>query len=254
MRTRHPTTWTFHRATTRTPFALPPAADAQASPPKEYPSVELVQLPAPHPLPLSLGEVLGRRVSCRSFSGSPLPLADLATLLAAAYGVRERRRWGELEVWDRSVPSAGGLYPLEIYVITQRVAGVTPGVHHYHPLLHALELLASPPPLSGSLSALFMGQPYVAAAPAIVVFAAVFERTMRKYGDRGYRYLLLEAGHAGQNLALTAACLGLGALSVGGFFDADLTTLLGLDGDAEAPIYVSAVGAIAADTVDVRAL
>jgi SagB-type dehydrogenase family enzyme len=96
-----------------------------------------------------------------------------------------------------------------------------------------------PRPLLGDL---FMGQPYIGDAAAVIVLTTVLERTLWKYSDRGYRYILLEAGHVAQNLNLVASGLGLGALNLGGFFDANLAALLGLDPEAEVPLYGIAVG------------
>ena len=247
LRRAHPHTWSFHQITTRSSLLLPAVVDSQPSPSKEYPEATLLRLPDSTPLTSSFAEVVAQRASARSFSDHALPAAAVATILAVAYGVRGRREFGGLEVLDRSVPSAGGLYPLELYVIALAVEGLRPGVYHYQPLLHALEFLRpleTPRPL---IAQLFMGQPYVARAAAVVVLTAVFERTLRKYGDRGYRYLLLEAGHVGQNLQLAAVALNLGALSVGGFFDQELGAFLALDGDEEAPIYATAVGHVDRD-------
>ena len=140
------------------------------------------------------------------------------------------------------MPSGGGLYPLELYVLARHVTGLTSGVFHYSAISHAAEPVREFSLPDRFLSELFLGQPYVAAAAAIVVVTAVVERSLWKYGDRGYRYILLEAGHAAQNLNLAATALGLGTFNLGGFFDADLAGLLGLDEEFEVPLYGIAIG------------
>ena len=108
------------------------------------------------------------------------------------------------------------------------------GAYHYVPLTHTLEVVR-PDPLPSLLTAeMFLGQPYLSAAAAVIVLTAVVERSLWKYEDRGYRYLLLEAGHVAQNVNLTATALGLGCLNLGGFFDEDVAALLRLDDDEAA--------------------
>ena len=187
-----------------------------------------------------LGEVLERRRSVRDFSGAPLPLATLGRLLHTSFGVGARRRVEGLGGWERPVPSAGGLYPLEIHLVTRAVIDLADGAHHYDARAHALELTRLGQS-SEALIDLTMGQEMVELANAVCVITAVRQRTMFKYGQRGYRYLYLDAGHLGQNLYLVATALGLGAVGIGGFLDAELGALLGLPED-EDPLYVIAVG------------
>ncbi|HEX6292270.1 MAG TPA: SagB/ThcOx family dehydrogenase [Herpetosiphonaceae bacterium] len=243
-RAKYPIAWTFHRNTSRWPFgmqALPEQAVPEA-PFKEYLGATLVALPEPQPPMMALGDVIAGRCSCRRFGDLPLKLADLATLLKLAYGVQNHLVLDEQECLERPVPSGGGLYALELYVLAQHVEQIAPGIYHYAALPHALEQLsplALPP---ASIGDLFMGQPYVGQAGAVVVLTSVLERSLWKYADRGYRYLLLEAGHVAQNLNLVACGLGLGSLNLGGFFDANIAGVLGLDLEQEVPLYAVAVG------------
>jgi SagB-type dehydrogenase family enzyme len=140
------------------------------------------------------------------------------------------------------VPSGGGLYPLELYAIVLNVSGLTGGIYHYNALNHLLERIRDGSTPKNLLSELFIGQPYVAQSGFVLVLTGVFDRLLWKYEDRGYRYLLFEAGHAAQNTNLAAAALGLGSVNLGGFFDVDLLTLLQLDGEEEAPLYAVAIG------------
>lgn len=107
---------------------------------------------------------------------------------------------------------------------------------------HSLELLDSSPVPSDLLVELFLGQESAAAAAAVLVITAVFERCLAKYGDRGYRYILIEAGHVGQNAMLSCESLGLASLPLGAFLDVRLSNLLGVDDGAEMPVYAIALG------------
>jgi SagB-type dehydrogenase family enzyme len=242
-RDSYPLAWSFHGNTAGV-HAVPQADDRvhPQEPHKEYPGAALVALPPPQFPTVALEQAVRERFSCRRFSDSPLELVDLATLLYSAYGIRSSRQVAGFEVLDRLVPSAGGLYPLEPYVLAAGVESQPAGIYHYNPLLHALERLSATLPGRSVVTALFMDQPQAGQASAVIVLTAVVERSLRKYGDRGYRYLLVEAGHLAQNLNLTAAALGVGACNLGAFADHDLAALLALDTDVEIPLYAVAVG------------
>jgi SagB-type dehydrogenase family enzyme len=200
-----------------------------------------VELEAPAAPGRSLGEVLQGRSSCRRFAPEPIAVAELGSLLHWSYGVLGEVELGH-EFCERPVPSGGGLYPLELYILAQRVEGLDGGVHHYVPLGHRLELVR-PDPLPTMLTAeMFLGQPYLIDAAAVIVITAVVERSLWKYEDRGYRYILLEAGHVAQNLNLCAEGFGLASLNLAGFLDEDAASLLGLDADNEIVLYGVAVG------------
>jgi SagB-type dehydrogenase family enzyme len=104
------------------------------------------------------------------------------------------------EFCERPVPSGGGLYPLELSVLVQRIEGLGAGVYHYVPLGHRLELVRGDALPSMLTAELFLGQPYLIDAAAVIAISAVIERSFWKYEDRGYRYALLEAGHVAQNV------------------------------------------------------
>jgi SagB-type dehydrogenase family enzyme len=199
-----------------------------------------VSLPAPDSSALT--RLLTRRRSCRSFAPEKMTADSLSAVLAAAYGIVDTAPFGGSDRFlRRSVPSAGGLFPLELYAAVRRVSGIEDGLHHYDVIRHGLRLLSRGdlfPTLEQPL------YPYVFACDANVIlfFTAVFLRTQRKYGPRGYRYILLEAGHAAQNACLRAAELGLSTLCMGGFVDSDLAKLLGLDSASEGVVYSMAVG------------
>jgi SagB-type dehydrogenase family enzyme len=176
----------------------------------------------------SLEEVLAARRSVRRFQPTPLTAEQIGQLCWAAQGISDRASG------RRTCPSAGALYPLELYVATSE------GVRHYVPASHALE-----DRLRGdvrtALAEAAWRQPSVAQAPAVFVLTAVVSRTERKYGQRATRYVDMEAGHAGQNLLLQAVALGLGAVPVGAFEDAKVAELLKLPTD-QTPLYLIPVG------------
>lgn len=213
-------------------------------PGKRYRGVATLTLPPPLPVTASLDGALRARLSCRRFDGGPISLQDLASLLGGAYGVGDAVAVRGLDAgWlrQRPVPSAGNAYPLEIYLLIRAVAGVEPGTYHFDAAGHRLERIRGPVPWPRTV-ALCQGQPYVAGASALVVLSAVLDRTLPRYGDRGRRFVLLEAGHLGQNLYLLAAALGLGCLAVGGADDAALAAILDLDPGREPPLYALAIG------------
>jgi SagB-type dehydrogenase family enzyme len=255
LRTGTPLAWTFHRGTARWIFTPLAPGSSRPMPGREHPLAPWCPLPDGTEPQLGLREAIDQRVSCRSFTPDGVGLPELATILRGAYGIPEQSRREAVELTDRPVPSAGGLFPLEVNLVVRAVTGLEPGVYHFVPAADGLERLrdgAVPKPL---MTYLFMGQPWVAEAAAVMVLSAVPGRTLPKYSDRGYRYLLIEAGHVGQNVALLATALGLGAVSLGGFFDDDLAGLLRLDPEHEVPLYATAIGVTAARSrMDKRAL
>jgi len=243
-RKNHPLAWTYHRNSSRwtgtpqTPGTSPQATAAF----KEMVDLPEVPLPAALALRQELSETIRARCSCRRFASTEVSRQALATLLYWSYGKLGIDHPNGREMVLRPVPSNGGLHPLELYVLVQRVNGLPPGVYHYNVIGHMLECLeagALPPRL---LAGLFMSQPGVEQSACQLVVTAVFARSLGKYRDRGYRYLLLEAGHVAQNCNLAAAALGLGSLNVGGFSDDDLGALLKLETEEEAPLYAVAIG------------
>jgi SagB-type dehydrogenase family enzyme len=248
-RDRYPLAWMFHRNTSRWPFNMQaiPDAPSQEAPHKEYFNALTFPLPEPRFPTIPLNEAISARLSCRRFTGTPLKYLELATLLKASYGIHDRIFLADVEFLERLVPSGGGLYPLELYLLVQNVESIEPGIYHYAVLHHTLEQIRNMQFPSHFTSDLFMGQPYVAKAAAIIVLAAVIERSLWKYGDRGYRYILFEAGHVAQNLNVVASAMGLGSLNLGGFFDSDMAILLGLDIEKEPPLYGVALGVPSSD-------
>ena len=182
------------------------------------------------------------RRSVRTFSSDPLPLEQLSAVLRSSYSaLGPDTLQGGQRLLRRPVPSAGGLYPIEIYALVQNVEGLKSGVYHYDSVGDALEAIR-PGLWQDQAQNGFLSWSSVQNAPVIVCIGAVFERTQEKYGPRGYRYVLLEAGHVGQNLCLSAAKRGLSTLFLGGFYDHIVNPLIGLDGQEEAIVYAAALG------------
>lgn len=208
-----------------------------------YPACPTLDLPAPVlPLAMPLGDaILGRR-SARSLAPAPLSLAQIAALLHATYGMVRANTFVPYPPRTRAVPSAGALYPLEIYLHGAAIAGLGTGLHHYAPTRNALHHLDDRD-RSAEIAAATLYPEYVAGAALTVFLTAMFERSTWKYGDRGYRYALLEAGHAAQNLVLAATALGLASFPLGGYFDREIDQLLDLDGVTHSTVYMICIGA-----------
>jgi SagB-type dehydrogenase family enzyme len=216
-----------------------PVPDWGGRPPryKTYPDAERIALPNPVGFrELSVEEALETRRSVRDYVDRPLSLEALSRLLHAAQGITEQR------LGFRAAPSAGALYPIELYVVIHRVSGLASGTYHYAVQEHALEAL-QPGDFRGRVTQAGLYQQFLGQANVCFLLSAVFQRTRWKYRERAYRYVLLEAGHVGQNLYLAATSMGLGACAVGAFLDSQLNDLLGLDGAAEGVLYVVSVGA-----------
>jgi SagB-type dehydrogenase family enzyme len=206
-----------------------------------YPAVELpAELP---PLRLSLAEAIAARASCRSMRPAPLPLAALAALLQHAYGITRSNEGTPYPRPSRAVPSGGALYPLEVYLHAKSVAGLAPGVYHYNPHRRDVRRVRDGDASAELASALVAFQSHLAhQASAVFFLTALFERSTFKYGARGYRFVLLEAGHVAQNLNLVATALGLGCINLGGYHDRQVDDILGLDGLRHSTLYMIGVG------------
>jgi len=204
---------------------------------KTYPGAVRIALPDPHGYRgLSLEETIEARRSVRDYAAEPLAPEDLSRLLHAAQGITDRRGF-------RAAPSAGALYPIELYAVVNDVVGLEAGIYHYAVREHELELLHRED-LSAAASRAGLGQTFLGQAGVCIILSAIFQRTRWRYRERTYRYVMLEAGHVAQNVYLAAASMGLGACAVGAFFDDEFDELLGLDGVEEAVLYTLSVGKV----------
>ncbi len=189
---------------------------------------------------MSVEAAMAAKKSVRNFSSKPLTLSQISQLLWSANG---NLAYDAVSgATTKVVPSAGGLYPLEIFLLSGKdtVTGLPAGVHQYKPATNSLETISSGDSRS-SLAQAALSQLWLARAPAIIVIAAAFERTTSKYGNRGIQYVFMEAGNSNQNLYLQAAALGLRAGTVGAFQDADVAAAIKLP-KGISPLLIVAVG------------
>ena len=190
---------------------------------------------------MSVERALSIRRSRRNFQDRAISIEQLSQILWAAYGVtypipnRPNLRGGL-----RTTPSAGALYPLEIYVIIGNVEGIEPGVYRYISGEHKLVRTIAGD-VRGALSDAALGQRMIREAPATVFFSAVFSRMIARYGPRGRRYTYMEIGHSAQNIYLQAEALGLGTCAIGAFMDDRVRQVLQLP-ENEEPLYIMPIG------------
>lgn len=193
-----------------------------------------IKLPEPRDISdVSLEESLSSRRSIRDFSSKPLTLEETSQMLWAAQGLTVD--WG-----GRTAPSAGALYPLEIYLVAGNVQTLSPGIYRYEPNNHEMIMIAVGD-IREELSAASFGQPAVREGAINLVFTAVYRKTTRKYGDRGIQYVHMETGHAAQNICLQATAMDLGAVTIGAFNKDNVERILNLPKD-ETPLYIIPVG------------
>ena len=197
---------------------------------------EIVKLPEPRYLSTtSVEKALLKRRSTRHYKDEPLTLSELSQLLWAAQGITDPRGF-------RTAPSAGALYPLELYVVAGNVVELPAGIYRYKPHEHELVRITEGDK-RGELSPAALSQPSVKSGAAVIVFAAVYERTTVKYGQRGMRYVHIEVGHAAQNIYLQAVSLNLGTVVIGAFYDNEVKRVLHMS-DNEQPLLIMPVGKV----------
>lgn len=213
------------------------------------PESGLIPLPAPRlDSQFSVEKALKARQSIRDYQEVPLTLAEISQILWAAQGfTRERKepptRWNPKYEWPgglRTAPSAGALYPMEIYLLAGKVDGLPVGVYKYVPKNHALRKVAEADKRK-ELCLAALKQPQVEKAPAVVLMAGVYERTSYKYGERAERYVHMEAGSIAENIYLQATALGIGTVFIGAFNDEEVKKVMALSAD-ESPLVIMPLG------------
>ncbi len=193
-----------------------------------------IKLPEPiYDSKTSVEKALHERRSIRQYKNLPITLSDLAQLLWAAQGISGTGG-------RRTAPSAGALYPLELHAVVGNVTGLSAGIYSYDPLKHELSTILDSDKRS-ELSKAALGQSAVKNAAAVLVISAVHERVTGKYGERGIRYVHMEAGHAAENVFLQAVSLDLGTVVIGAFQDEEVRAVLHLPGQVQ-PLYLMPVG------------
>jgi SagB-type dehydrogenase family enzyme len=208
-----------------------------------------VQLPQSIGLKMGVSDALARRRSSRSYSGDPIELDVLATLIRGCAGVTgigeaDLVCGGKVRLQFRSAPSGGGLYPVELYVVPLRVNGLNPGIYQYNAKRDVLMAREGVDAVDRIVSSLAVPEEFISVANANAIFLlmGVPWRSMRKYGARGMRFLFLEAGAMAENLNLSCAALGLGSLDCASFYDDEVHDALGADGLYEALLHAVIVG------------
>ncbi|WP_455208021.1 SagB/ThcOx family dehydrogenase [Kaarinaea lacus] len=196
--------------------------------------LDSISLPAPEITGgKALQQLLQQRRSVREYKNKKLALSQIGQLSWAAQGITHAQGF-------RTAPSAGALYPLEIYVVAINVEGLAPGIYHYQSKQHHLTVVREGE-FSKALARAAYGQTWIRQAGAVFVIAAEYEKTTVKYGKRGERYVHIEVGHAAENLFLQAEALDLGTVVVGAFYDDEVTDVLQLSADVR-PLLLMPVG------------
>lgn len=222
-----------------------PQTDGYPQPPLQKEpddAIEVIELPAPntvHVRDIPLRRAIEHRTSVRSYSDKPLTLNELSYLLWCTQGVKETI---ENVVTFRTVPSAGARHALETYLLINNVQGLEPGLYRFLAIGHKLLQLDIETDMAKEITEACLGQDFVKKSAVTFIWTAVVYRMKWRYGERGYRYLHLDAGHACQNLYLSAEAIDCGVCAIGAFLDDDMNELLDLDGEHEFVIYIATVG------------
>ena len=209
---------------------------------KNYPeSIQRIALPEPKTaIAANLWEVFQKRRSERNYlTDHVLSIDALSALLWASQGITAAAR----DFHFRTAPSAGGLYPIETYLLVRSVEGLEQGFYHFRPLAFDLEFIKRGA-FGQSLAEAALGQSMVADAQVVFIWTAVVTRSKWKYRQRAYRYIYLDAGHIAQNLYLAGTAASLGVCGIGAFFDDHVNALIGVDGVEETVLYMASVGVL----------
>jgi len=195
---------------------------------------DIITLPEPkYKSEISIEKALLERRSIRDYKDKALTLAEVSQLLWAAQGITDPRGF-------RTAPSAGALYPLELYVVVGNVIDLPKGIYKYDPHKHELVKTVEGDKRTELCNAA-LRQPWVKKAAASLVFCAIYKRITTKYGERGIRYVHMEVGHAAQNVHLQAVSLNLGTVVIGAFNDDGVKKVINMPKD-ETPLYIMPVG------------
>ena len=228
-------------------FYLTSQSQGEAPPPIQkpvLPDARIIKLPERNSwtiTPCDLLTAIADRQSHRKFNVDPLTLEELAFLLWATQGVREKLH--EAAVL-RTVPSAGCRHPFETYLAVQRVKGLDNGIYRYLPLDNALVYEREVTNLPGDLTAATRGQRFTGQSAVTFIWTVIPERTEWRYAEASYKVIALDAGHVCQNLYLACEAIGAGTCAIAAYNQTLADELLGVDGDKEFCIYIAPVGKI----------
>lgn len=211
---------------------------------EQEPAVGEKIIEIPDPKAANLGyvnfrDILENRRSVRNYTEDPLTLEELSWLLWSCQGVK--RLAGKTATF-RTVPSAGARHPFETYILVNRVETLEPGLYKFFAIDHKLIEVNLEEDIADKIADACYNQNFVKTCAATFIFTAVTQRTYWRYGERGYRYMHLDAGHICQNLYLAAESIGGGACAIGAFYDDELNSLLELDGVDQFTIYITTIG------------
>lgn len=202
----------------------------------------IVDLPLPKDIKIEdigLRKAIEKRSSVRNYSSEPLPIEELSYLLWCTQGVKEVVRD---VVTFRNVPSAGARHALETYILVNNVQGLEKGLYRFLPIEHKLVEIDMGKDIADRVMRGCLDQPFVKSSAVTFIWTAVPYRMAWRYGQRGYRYLHLDAGHTCQNLYLSAGSVGCGVCAIAAFLDEEINPVIGVDGENEFVIYVATVG------------
>ena len=207
---------------------------------------QLIDLPNPEAIAvpsLDLTTASNERKSWRKYNDEPISLSELAYLLWHTQGVKKVTN---RPATVRTVPSAGARHPLETFILVNRVEGLAPGLYRYLALEHRLAVVTLDATISQRIEANCHKQPFVLTSAVTFIWVADIYRSVWRYQERAYRYILLDAGHVCQNLYLTASAVGCGCCAIGAFDDDQMNNTLGLNGEDHFVVYAATVGRIEA--------
>lgn len=214
--------------------------------PDKHNELATIKLPEPeYDSDISIEKALNKRRSIRQYKDEPLSLSEISQILWAAYGITKpiKNAPAFLRGGLKTAPSAGALYPLEIYVVAGNVTDLPAGVYKYKPEGHKLIKIVDGDKRN-ELYVASLNQDWVKEAPASIVYSAVFSRTTDKYGERGReRYVCMDIGHSAENIYLQAVSLNIGTVAVGAFYDIKLKMAVNMT-KKEEPLYIMPLGKI----------
>lgn len=202
----------------------------------------IIDLPMPEEIPpitIDFMAVVELRTSVRDYQNMPISLLELSYLLWCTQGVKQVL--GN-KATLRTVPSAGARHALETYLLIHNVEGVKPGLYRFLALEHKLIEVNLSENISGEIIKACLDQSFIGKSAVTFLWAAQANRMTWRYGERGYRYLHLDAGHVCQNLYLSAQVVGCGVCAIAAFDDEYMNTIIGLDGEEQFVVYVATLG------------
>ena len=189
--------------------------------------------------PINLLDLINQRKTLRKYSPAAITLIELSFLLWTTQGVKKITK---RPVTFRSVPSAGARHAFETFILVNRVEGLEKGLYRYLATSHQIARVEAPAGITGQVSQACLEQDQIITAAVTMVWVAVPQRMVWRYGERGYRYLHLDAGHVCQNLYLAAEAIQCGVCAIAAFNDVELNQVMGLDGEEQFVIYLGTVG------------